>query len=61
MNEQAYLASLAARARLHADNVQADIRNAASRQEHMRLSRLAIEAANLASALERLTGETASE
>jgi hypothetical protein len=43
---------LAAAARAHADHARADITNASHRQEHIRLTRLAVEAEQLALALE---------
>lgn len=42
------LTTLAVEARLHADNLTADIRNATTRIEHMRITRLAVEADTLA-------------
>ena len=49
------LPDLAAQARLHADNLTADIKNAANRIEHIRLTRLALEAEQLATDLEELS------
>lgn len=47
---------LAREAREHADNAFADIANAMTRAEHIRISRLAIEADRLANRLETLAG-----
>ena len=44
-------------ARQHSDNVAADIANAQSRGEHIRLTQLAFEAERLATELERITGK----
>ena len=46
------LQELALAAREHANNVTADIKNASSRLEHIRLTQLALEADRLATALE---------
>ena len=43
---------LAAYARIHADNLRADIQNASTRSEHIRLTALATEAETLALALD---------
>lgn len=48
------LAAVAAEARTHANSVQQDIGNATTRIEHMRLTRLAIEADQLAARLESM-------
>lgn len=45
---------LAAAARLHANNLAADINNAATRMEHIRLTQLAFEAKQLADDMELL-------
>lgn len=42
-------------ARVHAQNLAADISNASTRIEHIRLTQLALEAKQLADDLERLT------
>jgi hypothetical protein len=44
-------------ARLHAENLAADINNAGNRLEHIRLTRLALEAKKLADDLETWNGE----
>lgn len=49
------LQELARLARVHADNLKADIDNALNRIEHLRLTRLAMEADHLATALEGAT------
>lgn len=48
------LAEAVASANLHADNLYADIENASTRIEHIRLTRLAVEARNLANVLTKL-------
>lgn len=45
---------LCSSARLHADNVRADINNASTRIEHIRLTTLALEAENIAHSLESI-------
>jgi hypothetical protein len=45
-------------AREHASNVHADIMNASTRIEHIRLTRLAIEADRIASELEKYEGKS---
>ena len=45
--------NLAARARLHADNLRNELLNATDRAEHIRVTRLAIEAEMLADILDR--------
>jgi hypothetical protein len=49
------LQEIARLARVHADNMKDDIDNALNRIEHLRLTRLAMEAEHLATALERAT------
>ena len=49
------LQEIARLARVHSDNLKADIDNAANRIEHLRLTRLAMEADHLATALEEAT------
>lgn len=49
------LVQAAASARLHADNLHADIVNAQTRIEHVRLTALAIEARHLANVLTKLS------
>ena len=49
------LQEIARLARVHADNLKEDIDNALNRIEHLRLTRLAMEAEHLATALERAT------
>ena len=53
------LHALAATARIHANNLHADIANQQDRVHHINSSRLAVEAANLAAQLEALAEETA--
>lgn len=48
------LVQAAASANLHADNLYADIENASTRVEHIRLTTLAIEARHLANVLTKL-------
>lgn len=48
------LRQAAASANQHADNLHADIKNAQTRVEHMRLTTLAIEARHLANVLTKL-------
>jgi hypothetical protein len=46
---------LAIAARTHADNLAADINNASTRIEHIRLTQLALEAKQLADDIERMS------
>lgn len=48
---------LATAARNHASNLAADINNASTRIEHIRLTQLALEAERLADEIERLASE----
>lgn len=48
------IVEVAASASLHADNLHADIENAQTRIEHIRLTRLAVEARHVANVLEKL-------
>jgi hypothetical protein len=48
---------LATAARNHANNLAADITNASTRIEHIRLTQLALEAERLAVGIERLASE----
>jgi hypothetical protein len=52
--------TLATAARQHASNLQADISNASTRMEHIRLTQLALEADALATDMEQLAASTAS-
>lgn len=54
MPTDAELQQAAASANQHADNLHADIKNAQTRVEHMRLTTLAIEARHLANVLTQL-------
>lgn len=49
------LQEIARLARVHSDNLKDDISNAANRIEHLRLTRLAMEADHLATSLEEAT------
>lgn len=54
-----YLDRLVVETREHADNLQADIANSTTRIEHMRLTRLAVEARRIAVVLQTIADQPA--